>query len=230
MQLPFTKDQFLRIFASYNSAIEPFQLVFYALGLGCVLILAAQARAGNRMRFPAGRIVWSILGFFWIWDGALYHISFFSAINPAAKIFGALFILQGIFFLVAAIAEKTDTNRLPRRWTGVVGFALAAYALIAYPLIGAAAGHAYPTAPVFGVAPCPTVIFTFGALLISGRGSLLLAVIPILWAVVGGSAAFLLGIPEDLGLPAAGALAIASFIAVRRDGKRRLTSRNAATI
>ena len=43
MLLPFTKDQFLGVFASYNSAIEPFQLVFYALGLGCALILAAQA-------------------------------------------------------------------------------------------------------------------------------------------------------------------------------------------
>lgn len=48
------------------------------------------------------------------------------------------------------------------------------YALIGYPAFGYFAGHHYPSVPVFGVAPCPTTIFT-----------------------IGGSAAVLLSVPQD---------------------------------
>jgi Family of unknown function (DUF6064) len=38
-------------------------------------------------------------------------------------------------------------------------------ALIAYPFIGLASGHALRTLPVLGVSPCATVVFFFGLLL-----------------------------------------------------------------
>jgi hypothetical protein len=58
---------------------------------------------------------------------------------------------------------------------------------------------------MFGVAPCPTTIFTMGLLLLTeGRTPPHLAIIPVLWALVGGSAVWLLGVPEDLALPIAG--------------------------
>lgn len=62
--------------------------------------------------------------------------------------------------------------------------------------------------PTFGV-PCPTVIFTFGVLTWCLRPvprSVL--VVPVLWALLGVSAATSLGAVEDLGLPIAALLAL----------------------
>jgi hypothetical protein len=59
--------------------------------------------------------------------------------------------------------------------------------------------------PTFGV-PCPTAILTAGLLVTSPRAEArLVAVIPILWSAIGGSAAFSLGILPDFALPIAGA-------------------------
>jgi hypothetical protein len=81
------------------------------------------------------------------------------------------------------------------------------YALAVYPLIGILAGHHYPRTPVFGVAPCPTTIFTFGLLLWASRPvPLLVVVIPFLWSVVAMSAAVNLNVPQDYGLGVAGVL------------------------
>jgi len=52
--------------------------------------------------------------------------------------------------------------------------------------------------PMFGIAPCPVVIFTFGLLLMATtRVSRWLLVAPVAWSLIGGSAAFLLRIPQD---------------------------------
>jgi Family of unknown function (DUF6064) len=77
---------------------------------------------------------------------------------------------------------------------------------VAYPLLGWLAGHGWPRAAAFGVAPAPTTIFTFGMLLmLEGAAPLYLAAIPLLWSLAGGSAAvFILRIPEDLSLLLAG--------------------------
>ncbi len=89
------------------------------------------------------------------------------------------------------------------------------YALIIYPMLSYFNGHIFPASPTFGL-PCPTTIFTFGILLwTSQRVPIFLLIIPFLWSLVGGSAAFLLGILEDTGLPIAGMLAV--FLLVRRD-------------
>jgi hypothetical protein len=59
--------------------------------------------------------------------------------------------------------------------------------------------------PVFGVAPCPTTIFTFGLfLLTSGKMPKYLIAIPFIWSIIGFFAALNLGILEDIGLIIAG--------------------------
>jgi hypothetical protein len=56
----------------------------------------------------------------------------------------------------------------------------------------------------FGV-PCPTDILTIGALLTSrGRVPAGLAVVPVIWGMIGGSAAVLLAVPTDYVLLGAG--------------------------
>jgi hypothetical protein len=101
-----------------------------------------------------------------------------------------------------------------------MGLALVAYALVLYPLIGALAGDHYPGMPVFGIAPCPVVIFTFGLLLMaSTHVSRWLLVVPLAWALVGGSASFLLGIPQDWMLLVSGLAAPAIVLRERRGAR-----------
>jgi hypothetical protein len=79
--------------------------------------------------------------------------------------------------------------------------------MVIYPLLGVNFDLTYPRAPVFGVAPCPTTVFTFGVLLWSAKsvpGYLL--IIPFLWSVVGMSAAVNLDVVQDYGLIVAGVL------------------------
>ena len=85
-----------------------------------------------------------------------------------------------------------------------------------YPAIARAEGHAFPRLPTFGV-PCPTTILTIGFLLAADRSlPRLVAVIPLVWAVIGGSAAFLLGVRADLMLVAAGIALAVDMIHPRR--------------
>ncbi|GAA5520236.1 hypothetical protein Asal01_00167 [Fodinibius salicampi] len=87
-ELPFTIDQFLQVFEVYNRAIWPTQFVAYLLGTVVIWLVIKQ---GLSSEIYINRII----GLFWIWMGVIYHIIFFAVINPAAYIFGALFILQG---------------------------------------------------------------------------------------------------------------------------------------
>lgn len=209
MDLPFTTEQFLGVFHAYNQAIWPAQIVAYLLGL-TALALAFWKKPGS------GRWVSGILGLFWIWMGAGYHLTFFSRVNPAAILFGVVFIVQGLLFLVAGVVK--NRLRFEPRWTlsGLAGLLCIAYALVIYPWLGARLGHGYPQAPVFGVAPCPTAIFTFGLLLWARRVPAWLLVVPVLWSLLGFSAALTLGIWEDIGLLVAGVVATAWILLRQR--------------
>ncbi|TAK43341.1 MAG: hypothetical protein EPO27_15235 [Betaproteobacteria bacterium] len=71
------------------------------------------------------------------------------------------------------------------------------------------AGHLYPETPTFGL-PCPTATFTIGVLaFLSAPIPRSVFIVPILWSAVGVQAAFLLGVPQDLGLGVAGLAGLA---------------------
>lgn len=97
------------------------------------------------------------------------------------------------------------------RWFGI-GLPLFA---LAYPVLSVFTGHMYPASPTFGV-PCPTVIFTAGALLMCRRPPLVVALIPILWSLVGGFAAVQFGVAADYVLLACAPLLIAKALSGRR--------------
>ena len=198
MNLPFTVDEFLQTFARYNLAIWPMQIVAYLLGIAAIVL--SQWHTSY-----SGRVVSGILAFFWLWMAIAYHWLFFREINGAAAVFAFAFIVQGIlFFVVGALRGDLDF-RARTSPIGAVGASFGGYALLVYPIIGALAGHTYPQSPVFGVAPCPTTIFTFGLLLWTvARVPAYLLIIPLLWSLVGFAAAVGLGIYEDFGLVIAG--------------------------
>lgn len=73
-----------------------------------------------------------------------------------------------------------------------------AYSTLAYPAMALALGHEPAALPLFGITPCPLTLFTFGLFLLTReRVAWWLLVIPVAWSLVGGSAAFLLGIAPD---------------------------------
>lgn len=193
MQAPFTTEQFLEVILRYNEAVWPMQIVLYILA-GVLIWHAAR---------QAGRDRWAtlILAILWVWMGVAYHWLFFTAINPAAWVFGGLFVLQGLLFVVAdrALAFRFEPDAY-----GWVGALFMIYALVLYPILGVVAGHGYPDGPTFGL-PCPTTIVTFGALLwATRRVPAWLLAIPAVWSLIGASAAVQFGIREDYGLLVAG--------------------------
>ncbi len=202
MTLPFTSEQFLSVFAEYNTAVWPAQIVLNAIALAAIGLALWPSRHSSRL-------ISLILGLFWSWMGAVYHWAYFAAINPVAVIFGALFLLEGTLFLwMGAIRNRIDFRFAPNA-RGRAGGLIILYALVIYPVLGTLLGHTYPQNPTFGL-PCPTTIFTFGMLLWAERAlPKLLLVIPALWAVIGFSAAFQLGILEDTGLLLSGIIAVA---------------------
>jgi hypothetical protein len=209
--LPFTREQFLSVFAAYNEAVWPAPLAAAALGLAMLLALRRPSRA-------ADRLVAGGLAAMWLWTGVAYHFMHFAEINRAAVSFGGLFVLQAGLFAHAAV-HGTLRFRRPGVGSTVLSVAWLAYVVALYPLLGLLAGHRYPQLPVFGIAPCPVVLFTFGLLLWTRAPvpGWLLAV-PLGWSLVGGSAAFLLGMPQDWPLLASAALV--PFILLRDRARR----------
>jgi hypothetical protein len=210
--LPFTAEEFFQVFIRYNLSIWPLQILAYALGVLAVG-LAFRRSSYSDMTVSA------VLAFLWFWMGIGYHLLFFSAINPAAYLFGALFIVEGLLLQWVGVLQKGLSFRFRLAPRPLVGALLVLYAMFIYPLIGSLLGHGYPRSPGFGVAPCPTTIFTFGLLLwTEGRVPRRLLVIPALWAVIGSFAAFGLGVREDFALLPA---AIVAVVLLLRKGDGR---------
>jgi len=215
--LPFTVERFFSVFADYNAAIWPAQIVAYVL-----LALALWAVFTERPR--AGRFAGAILGVFWLWNGLAYHLTYFAPINPAAFAFAALFVVQGLLFLAHAAIGGRLALSFGTDWRRIAGLVLIVYAALVYELLGFLSGHGWPRAPLFGVAPCPTAIFTFGLLLLTARPiPIWLVAIPVIWTGIGATAAILLDIYEDLGLLASGVLGLALLPSW---GRRRLDDRS----
>lgn len=220
MNPPFTIEQFLGVFIVYNAAIWPAQIAAYALGLGAVGAVWSRRPA-------ASRLVPSALGLMWVLNGIGYHFLFFTRINPAAKLFAGLFVVQALLFAVGAVMATGMRFEIGRDLRSFAGAAVIAYAMVIYPILGILAGHGLLAGPMFGVAPCPTTIFTIGMLMLArGAWVIWLSIIPFLWSLVGLAAAVQLGIPEDFGLPIAG-FALMTFLTLEalqaRRGRRMAT-------
>jgi Family of unknown function (DUF6064) len=203
--IPFTTEQFIQIFEKYNQAVFPMQFVLILVAIISVLL------AANPKPFT-NKTISGLLGFLWLWTGVVYHLTFFTKISPPAYLFGALFVFQGLLFLYEGVAKNRLSFRASQKNYGILGAMFIVYALVIYPLLGYALGHIFPAVPTFGT-PCPTTIFTFGLLLFTDKKvPFRLLAIPVLWSIVGTSAALNFGIKEDFGLTVAGTLGTASIL------------------
>jgi len=198
--LPFTTEEFLQVFASYNHGIYPLQGALLLLALAAVLLALKPNHFSNSA-------IGAILSILWLWIGIVYHLFFFTRINGAAHLFAVLCVAQAMILFFSAIIIKRLKFQPKLDLTGAVGAVLVVYALIIYPVLNYLLGHAYPRAPTFGT-PCPTTIFTLG-LLLWARPPLFIFIGPLIWSFIGFTAALMLGITEDFALPVAGLLAMA---------------------
>lgn len=122
MALPFTDDEFLAVFASYNEAVWPAQLVLTLVGLTAVMLAL---RGGS----ASSRIASGLLASMWGWMGLAYHWAFFSAINPAAYLFGLLFVIQALGLLWwGSVRGKLKFHPAADAF-GIAGALVLAYAL-----------------------------------------------------------------------------------------------------
>jgi hypothetical protein len=196
MTLPFSRDAFLDTFGAYNLALWG---VAAGLWLATAMVAWLWWRDGAR-RQP---LVLALLAVHWSWSGLVYHWLYFRAINPAASVFAAAFALQGLILARAAVTSRPSRTDLAR-WRQLTACAFISFGL-AYPMIGVMTGLTWPRLPLFAV-PCPTTLVTAGWLLGSQGVPRVITVIPLLWAGIGSTAAFSLGISADLALVAAAAM------------------------
>lgn len=196
--LPFTRDAFLDVFASYNEAVWPAHVVAYGLAAICLLALV---REEQRFQRPAAMA----LAAMWLWTGIVYHGIYFAPINGAARLFAAFFVIEGVWLLAVACGRGGLGFHRRGGIRGVAGAALIVYATILYPVAGALAGDVWPRVPAFGITPCPLTLFTLGLLLFTRRaGGLWVA--PLFWSAASGSATLRLGMVQDSMLLVAGPL------------------------
>jgi hypothetical protein len=217
---PFTVAQFFKVFADYNASIWPLQIVAY--GLGVLAALALWLR-----RPLAGQVILSVLAILWSLNGIGYHFLFFAEINPIAPAFAGLFLLQSILFIASVIVRNDLRFEVRLHFRSAAGLSFIVYALLIYELLGYWAGHGLMAGPLFGVAPCPTTIFSIGMMLLArGKWVLWLSIIPILWSFIGVAAALQFGVPEDLALPFAGAMLLVAVAmgGIRVRGGHRLAT------
>ena len=213
MNLPFTVEQFFDVFQRYNTAIWPAQIVAYVVGIAALGLALRPSSVSSR-------IVSAILAVFWIWTGVFYHIIYYSHLVSAARIFGIFYVLEGVLFLIMGTFRGKLSFGFRYKPLPIIGACFILYAMVIYPLLGMSFGHVYPRAPMFGVAPCPMTIFTFGLLLwVVDSVPAYLLIIPLLWSFLGMSAAINLQVPQDYGLVVAGVLGTALILTENRKAK-----------
>jgi hypothetical protein len=123
--LPFTHEQFLGVFVTYNDAIWPLQIVACLFGIIVVVLLFRPSRSSDR-------IIAGALAAMWVWTGVVYHGLFFAPINAAAYLYGALFLLQGGFLAYAGVQRDRLRFGFQPGLAAGVGAVFLFYAVVLY--------------------------------------------------------------------------------------------------
>ena len=95
------------------------------------------------------QVPFTVVAILWAWMAIAYHLLFFTDIIPMAYLFAAMFALQAA--LIIWYTFKSGRFQLatsPGRTQRTIGFALIAYALLIYPVLGYVLGQRYPEIPI----------------------------------------------------------------------------------
>ena len=196
MTLPFSRADFLEIFAAYNAFAWPVALALW-------LVVAVLALGYVRGTADRTQPIVVALAVNWLWSGIVYHAGLFARINPIAVGFGVAFVVEALLLLWTGVLRPRFRIAHRRTVRGAVADAVLLCGLL-YPAIVWLTGERYPHMPTFGV-PCPTTLVTIGFLLAADRIPPAAVVVPVLWGLIGWPAAFLLDMRADSALPVAAA-------------------------
>ena len=156
----------------------------------CVLLINTEILHKNK-------IIGGYIGVLWIWIGIAYHIGYFTLINPAAYIFGILFILQGLFTLFETFRGQKLQFKIDGGIIDYFAYFILFFAIIIYPILLYFLENSIYTTITLGL-PCPSTILTFGFFMLSTRSfTKYLLIIPGIWTIIGTSAAFNFGVYPD---------------------------------
>lgn len=218
------REVFAEMFGAYNLSVWPMQLITYALGIAAVILTIKKTTYSDK-------IISGILTFLWLWAGIVWSLMFFCPYKFVYCIAAFVLVAQGLLLFMFGFGVALKPS-LSFKWRGdsysIIGGIAILYALILYPIIGGLTGWAYPQGPIFGVAPCPVCVFTFGMLLLADKrvpGSIL--IIPLLWSLLGIAAARRFGIYADLGMVVIGILGTALILA-RNKASAQVTEKEAS--
>ncbi len=125
--MPFSVEEFFAVFARYNEAIWPLQIVAYLAGAFVAVLLFRKSRLSTR-------VIALVLAAMWATNGLGYHWAFFADVNPAARLFAALFAVQALLLLASpwlfsnlAFVVKGDAR-------SIIGLAMIVFAAALYPV------------------------------------------------------------------------------------------------
>jgi len=196
-------DDFFNTLQTYNETFVPMFIITFALGV--IAVFLAFRKSKHSDKFTA-----AILGFLWLWSGLVFFVLFFGSVDFAIfglrlpgiwYVSGILFVAQGILIVLFGVIKSSLSFRFGQDRHGFVGALLVVYAMVIYPIVGFLTGFVYPRYPVFGIAPCPLTIFTLGLLQwLDKKTSILVAIIPLIWAVLGFMPVLVYSVWADVGL------------------------------
>lgn len=177
----FSPQAYFRMFAQYHARFFPFH---------AVLIASAAAVPFLAHRSPrAERLIAGILAFWWLWVAIAFHLDRYTTINPAARYFAVLFVIQAL--LLAWQCFRPGAPRpLPNTWPSAVLFLVAALV----PLASRASGREWNQVELIATTPDPTAVATLAFVIAAGRKGL--AIIPLAWCAIGGATLWALDSPE----------------------------------
>ena len=175
--IPFTTETYVRLMERQNEALWPWHALTFMVAVA-ILVLLAKAH---------GRWAGVLCGGIWGWVGYAFHMERYSSLNWAADYFGWAFIVQGLLLAVCGLCGGLRVTRYA--WPEWLGSVLAVFGLLFYPLLVALTGRGWTGSEWVAIAPDPTVIFTFGIILLAVRGWWLcpLLIVPIIWCGISGA-------------------------------------------
>lgn len=205
--LMFSPQVYFRLFELQNGAWLPGPWIALALGVS-VLLLAT--RGGTAARMAGGVLAAALLFVAWTFFARRY-----AQIHLGGVYLAVVFALQGALLLIAAARGRFTV--LPGA-AGRAGLALAALAIVGWPLLVPLQGRPWMQSEIFGLAPDPTAAATLGLLLAARSIPWLLVPVPLLWLLF--SAATLASMEQ----PAAWLPGLAVVLALVLGGTRYLTA------
>lgn len=191
------REVFTEMFRAYNLSVWPMQVITYALGIAAVIMAVKKTSYSDK-------IISGILTFLWLWAGIVWSLMFFCPYKFVYCIAAFVLVAQSLLLFMfgfGVVLKPSLSFKFRGDLNSIIGGIAILYVLILYPIIGGLSGWAYPQGPIFGVAPCPVCVFTFGMLLLAERRvPVLILIIPLFWSLLGIAAARRFGIYADLGM------------------------------